>query len=81
MLQRPSQELNLALYLLTLYCGLAVRNLGEFVVPDKFACNAESVAAALAHAAADQGDTASVAALAVSLPTLRVGGEIDWPHR
>jgi hypothetical protein len=40
--------------------------------------NAEAIAAALAHAAIAQGDTASVAALAVSLPRLRVTGEGDY---
>jgi hypothetical protein len=40
--------------------------------------NAEAIAAALAHAAIAQGDTASVAALAVSLPQLSVTGYESW---
>jgi hypothetical protein len=40
--------------------------------------DAEAIAAALAHVATAQGDTASVAALAVSVPKLRQTGYDDW---
>jgi len=40
--------------------------------------NAEAIAAALAHVAAAQGDAASVAALAVSVPNLMQTGYDNW---
>jgi very-short-patch-repair endonuclease len=43
--------------------------------------DADAIAAALAHVAVAQGDAASVAALAVSVPQLRVTGEDWYSHR
>jgi hypothetical protein len=40
--------------------------------------NADAIAAALAHVAVAQGDTASVAALAVSVPKLMETGYDNW---
>jgi hypothetical protein len=45
---------------------------------DALPFNAESIAAALAHAAVAQGDTASVTALAVSVPELTVIDYGEW---
>jgi hypothetical protein len=45
---------------------------------DEFPFNAEATAAALAHMAAAEGDTASVAALAVSVPKLMRTGYDNW---
>jgi hypothetical protein len=45
---------------------------------DALPFNAESIAAALAHAAVAQGDTASVTALAVSVPQLKVVNDHEW---
>jgi hypothetical protein len=45
---------------------------------DELPFNADAIAAALAHVAAAQGDTASVAALAVSVPKLMETGYDNW---
>jgi hypothetical protein len=47
-------------------------------MPDELPFDAEAVAGTLAHVAAGQGDAASVAALAVSIPQLKTGSGVDW---
>jgi hypothetical protein len=57
---------------------MAIHDFGGFGMSDELPFNAEAIAAALAHAATAQGDAASVAALAVAVPRLRVTGEGYW---
>jgi hypothetical protein len=61
-----------------LYRSLAVHDFGGFGMSGDPPFNAEAIAAALALAAVAQGDTASVAAPAVSLPRLKVTGQGDY---
>ena len=47
-------------------------------MPDELPFDAEAIAGALAHVAAAQGDAASVAALAVSVPWFAINGYDNW---
>jgi hypothetical protein len=64
-----------------LHSRLAVHDFGGLKVSDDsrfdHPFNAEAIAAALAHAAMEQGDTTSVAALAVSTPRSEATGYMD----
>jgi hypothetical protein len=52
---------------------MAIRNFGGFGMSEELPFDAEAIAGTLAHIAAGQGDAASVAALAVSVPQLKDG--------
>jgi hypothetical protein len=70
---------NLPTHMVLGYQGRLSEDLACLMTPPfEHPFNAEAIAAALAHAAATQGDAASVAALAVSLPKLRITGEGNW---